>query len=251
MHCKDWLIKSYGWLRSRDLLLLLAGLGVVLGTWGFFILADAVREGETQSLDVKVLRAFRQPGHLETPLGPHWLQGAVRDVTALGSATVLGLVALAVAGFFIIRRQFHALGALLGAIGGGTLLSWGLKDWISRPRPQVVPHLVEISGASFPSGHSLLSAVVYLTLGAFLARLVEPLKLRIYVIIVAFTFTFLVGLSRMYLGVHYPTDVLAGWTVGLLWAVLCWVGARLLQRRGKLEGPPESKEERPENFTRS
>ncbi|MGN6642447.1 MAG: phosphatase PAP2 family protein, partial [Verrucomicrobiota bacterium] len=109
-----------------------------------------------------------------------------------------------------------------------------------RPRPELVPPLVRVSSASFPSGHSLLSAVVYLTLCALLARLVQPMKLKLYILGAGIFVSFLVGVSRVYLGVHYPTDVLAGWTAGAVWAVICWLLADYLQRRGWVEKPEAS-----------
>ena len=237
---KKWAARGYGWVRNQDLLVLVLMLAVVLGLWAFFELADEVTEGTTRGLDESVILALRQPGNPADPLGPPWVEEAVRDLTALGGVTVLTLITAAVAGFVALRRQFHALGLLLAALGGGVLLNVFLKGWFARPRPELVPHLLRVDSASFPSGHSLLSAVVYLTLGALLARLVEPLKLKIYVICVGLLLAVLVGLSRVYLGVHYPTDVLAGWTVGILWAVICWLVARALQGRGRVEGPKVS-----------
>jgi undecaprenyl-diphosphatase len=228
------------WFGGLDLFLLLAVLVLVLGVWGFLELADEVTEGETQSLDEWVLRALRNPADLTDPVGPRWLEEVGRDLTALGGMTVLALVTAAVAGYLLSRRQYGALGLVLGATLGGLLLSALLKDLFDRPRPQLVPHLAYVTSASFPSGHSMLSAVVYLTLGALLARLVESVKLKLYFLGVALFVTLLVGLSRLYLGVHYPTDVLAGWTAGLAWAVLCWLVARYLQRRGTVERPADA-----------
>lgn len=236
-HWPTWVSKGYGWVRSQDLLVLIAVLAIVLGAWVFFELADEVTAGHTREVDEWVIRAMRNPDNPADPVGPAWLEEAVRDITALGSVAVLTLVTIATAGFVAIRRQYHALGLLLGAIIGGMLLNVLLKDFFDRPRPELVPPLLRVQSASFPSGHSLLSAVVYLTLGALLARLVASLKLKIYILVTALVFAFLVGLSRIYLGVHYPTDVLAGWTVGLVWAVICWLSARWLQRRGKVERP--------------
>jgi undecaprenyl-diphosphatase len=124
---------------------------------------------------------------------------------------------------------------VLVATFGGLILSSLLKGLFERPRPQLVPHLSHVYTTSFPSGHSMLSAVVYLTLGTLLARLVQHRYLKIYFLVLALLLTFLVGLSRVYMGVHYPTDVLAGWTAGLAWASVCWLAARYLQQRGKVE----------------
>ena len=167
------------------------------------------------------------------------MEDVVRDLTSLGSAAVLGLVTTVVVGFLLIRRTYHAIGLVLVATVGGLLLSLLLKGFFSRPRPDIVPRLAEVYTSSFPSGHSMLSAVVYLTLGALLARLVERPALKVYVLTVAMLLALLVGFSRVYLGVHYPSDVLAGWSVGLSWAILCWLVARRLQRTGVVERSAE------------
>jgi len=225
------------WVRNQDLLVLILSLGVALGLWGFVELADEVKEGTTLGFDERIMLALRNPQNLADPVGPPWLEVAMRDLTALGGVAVLTLVASAVAGYVAIRRQYHALWLLVAAIGGGLLLNLLMKSLIARARPAVVPHLMQEASASFPSGHSMLSAVVYITLGALLARLVEGMKFRVYIILVAILFSLLVGISRAYLGVHYPTDILAGWTLGSLWAVICWLAARFLQTRGKVEPP--------------
>ncbi len=224
--------KAVLWLREKDLLLLLAVLAVVLGVWAFIALADEVAEGGTQKLDDRILRALRDPADPARPIGPAWVGEAARDLTALGGFTVLPLMIAAVAGYLGMVRKFDAVCLVLGATVSGLLLSLVLKHFFERPRPDVVPHLSGDYTSSFPSGHSLLAAVVYLTLGSLLARVVQPRRLKIYFIAVAMLLTFLVGLSRVVMGVHYPTDVLAGWTAGLVWAVLWWLAARYLQERG-------------------
>jgi undecaprenyl-diphosphatase len=142
-----------------------------------------------------------------------------------------------VLGYLVIARRHHAAIFILVATVGGALLSTALKGLYSRPRPDVVPHLASVTSYSFPSGHAMLSAVVYLTLGALLARLVEGRWTKLYFVGVAVLLTILVGSSRVYLGVHYPTDVAAGWAAGVGWAVLCWLLARHLQHRGLVEKP--------------
>ena len=224
------------WLGQHELLVLLAVLVVVAGIWGFIVLADAVSEGRTQCFDESVLRALRRPDDPAIPIGPRWMEGVGRDLTAMGDVSVLLLTTLAVTGFFLLDGKFAAMGFMLAAVTGGLTVSSLLKAGFERPRPDVVPHLSQVYTSSFPSGHSMMSAVVYLTLGTMLARMVTERRLKFYFLGVALVLTALVGISRVYMGVHYPTDVLAGWTAGLVWATLCWLAARKLQRRGSIEG---------------
>ncbi|HVP62104.1 MAG TPA: phosphatase PAP2 family protein [Myxococcaceae bacterium] len=198
--------------------------------FGFLELAGEVREGETQRMDEWVLRSFRTPGNLAVPRGPSWLPAAARNLTALGSFPVLLLVVLAVAGFLALARLWRTLALVLGASVGGLVLMLVLKRTFDRPRPTVVPPLTLETTASFPSGHAMMSAVVYLTLGMLVAQLCSRWRERIYVIAVAGILTLVVGLTRLYLGVHYPTDVLGGWLVGLSWAVVSGLVARALRK---------------------
>lgn len=230
--------RLWGWIHGRqDMLILVLFLIPVLGTWAFIELADEVVEGETQRIDEKVLRVFRNPEDAADPLGPPWFEEIGRDLSALGGVAVLTLVTISVAVFLALRHQWGALIFLLASTLSGLVLSTVLKYFFGRPRPDVVPHLSHAALASFPSGHSMLSAIVYLALGALLARLVPELRLKLYILGMALTLTFLVGASRVYAGVHYPSDVLAGWTAGLVWAVACWLAARHLQERGSVEKP--------------
>jgi undecaprenyl-diphosphatase len=153
----------------------------------------------------------------------------------MGSATVLGLAVFAVAGFLVLEGAWRSALFVLLASSGGWLLNGLLKEAFARPRPDIVPHLREVMTLSFPSGHALTSAVVYLTLGALLMRIAKRPLMKFYCMSVAMLATALVGASRVYLGVHYPTDVLAGWLVGLSWALLCWLAERALERRAGLK----------------
>ncbi|MCE9669099.1 phosphatase PAP2 family protein [Myxococcus stipitatus] len=198
---------------------------------GFIALSDEVTEGETQDFDERVLRALRSPDDPALPRGPRWLRITAEDVTALGGAPVLVLVTLAVCGFLLLARRYRTLLLVLAATVGGTVLNGLLKHFFSRPRPSVVPHLAEVMTTSFPSGHAMLSATVYLTLGGLLAQLTEHPRLKVYLLTVSLLVSCLVGLSRVYLGVHYPTDVLGGWVAGLAWALVTALGARALRRR--------------------
>jgi undecaprenyl-diphosphatase len=225
------------WASDVEPVVLVSLLVIVAGIWGFISLADRVQEGRTQAFDERVLTAVRRLENPAQPVGPPWMAEVGRDVTALGGVAVLLLATVAVLGFLGLSRKLGLMTFVLLATLGGLGLSSLLKVLFVRPRPSVVPHLSHAYTSSFPSGHSLMSAVVYLTLGALLTTLVTRRRLKVYILAVSLSLTGLVGISRVYMGVHYPTDVLAGWMTGLAWAVLCWTIARWLQRRGAVESP--------------
>ncbi|HET6619601.1 MAG TPA: phosphatase PAP2 family protein [Dongiaceae bacterium] len=199
---------------------------VAAAAWAFIAILDEVSEGDTRAIDTAIILAFRVPGDPADPIGPSWLEESVRDITALGSAPTLVIAVLAVAGFLALAKAWRVAIFTLVACGGGLALSSLLKYTIDRPRPELVPHGNQIYTSSFPSGHSMMSAVVYLTLAALVARLLEKKRLKGYTLGVAAMLTLLVGVSRIYLGVHWPSDVLAGWAAGAAWALGCWLVAR-------------------------
>ncbi|HJZ44525.1 MAG TPA: phosphatase PAP2 family protein [Hyphomicrobiaceae bacterium] len=201
----------------------------------FAKLADEVSEGSTRRFDEWLLLLLRTPGNLADPVGPRWFEEMARDVTALGGTAVLALMVLAVAGFLAMTRRSHAAVTVLVSVVGGILVSQGAKLAFARPRPELVPHGAEIYTASFPSGHAMMAAVVYLTLGALLARTQSGRSVKTYILAVAVILTLLVGATRVYLGVHWPTDVLAGWALGGTWALACWLVMLWLQARGEVE----------------
>jgi undecaprenyl-diphosphatase len=199
----------------------------------FILLANEVSKGETKYFDLMILKSLRNPGNLSQPIGPEWVELAMRDITSLGGGTVIVFITLFVAGFLILQKNYSALWLILAATIGGALVGLGLKELMGRERPPLVFHLVYVDTLSFPSGHSMMSAVVYLTQAALLARIQQKKSLRIYMISIALSLTFLIGISRVYLGVHYPTDVLAGWSLGIAWASLCWLIAWYIQIKRK------------------
>ena len=201
----------------------------------FAKLGNAIGRGSTRTFDEAVILAMRTPGNLADPVGPLWFEEMVRDFTALGSTGVLTLMVLAIAGFLIMTSKGYAALFVLLSVGGGVLISETMKWTYGRPRPDLVPHGAEVYSASFPSGHSMMSAVVYLTLGALLARTQSSRIVKSYVLTLAVVVTLLVGTSRVYLGVHWPTDVLAGWSLGGAWALLCWFVMAWLQSHGQVE----------------
>ena len=201
-------------------LLVLAG-----GALAFLHLSEEVAEGDTRLFDLRVLQALRAPGDPHILVGPEWLHVAAADVTALGSVTVLGLfVLLALALLLSLRRWSEAVVVLVGAVGG-VEISQALKHLFLRERPELAYRAVEAANPSFPSGHAMLSAVVFLTLGALAARFSDRRRVKALALGAAVLLSLLVGASRVYLGVHWASDVLAGWSVGAAWAMACWLAA--------------------------
>jgi len=229
------LSKAIEWLGGHELAVMLGTLAVVASTWGFVALASEVAEGHTKGFDDRLLMALRTPGDPARPIGPDWMPEVARDLTALGSTDILWLATLAVVGFLALDRRYPATVFLAGAVLGGWGLSFALKASFDRPRPDLVPHLMRAYFSSFPSGHSMMAAVVYGTLGSILSSLVPHRRLKFYFLTLAALAAGLVGVSRVYLGVHYPTDVLAGWSAGLGWSTLCWLVSRRLKRQGAIE----------------
>ena len=221
----------------REIGAVVALLVLAVATNLFLSVAGEVREQETGSIDRRVLIALRVPGHPGTPIGPHWLVEMARDLTSLGSIAVLSVIVLIVVGLVLSLRQRREALVLLIAAGGGLVMTAFLKDLFGRARPEAIYRAVEVSRSSFPSGHAMLSAVVYLSLGALCAGYVRPRLVKTYIMAVAMTLTLLVGVTRIYLGVHWMTDVLAGWSVGAAWATACWLGAWLWEGRWR-DRPP-------------
>lgn len=224
------------WRVPLELKVLLGLLVIVGGSFVFLELGEAVRNGTTQKFDEWVLKQLRQPNDAQQLRGPKWLMESARDVTALGGYTVLTMMILVVCVFLGLIGNHVAWRFIAGASISGCIVGAFLKSLFSRPRPHVVGHLSEAFTSSFPSGHSMMSAVVYLTMGALLSRFASGRVMRIYCLGVAILLSFLVGCSRVMMGVHYPTDVLGGWSAGLVWATLCWLIARRWQKKH-----PESK----------
>lgn len=225
------------WLGVHEGATLIILATIAAAVWGFIELADEVMKGTTEALDEKLLLALRDPADLSDPIGPHWVEEMGRDLTALGGVGILTLFVLSILGFLLLRRQFHACLYLALSIGGGMLASSLLKIFFSRPRPDLVAHGSYVYTTSFPSGHSMMATATFFTLAALLASLESSRRIRAYLLCMATIFSLLVGVSRVYLGVHWPSDVLAGWAAGIAWALLCWFVAQRLQRRHMIEGP--------------
>jgi undecaprenyl-diphosphatase len=230
-------IKSLIAFARRETGLVAAFLFVALALWGFLHIAEEMGEGETRPFDVAVLMAMRTTD-THDPIGPAWLEFAARDVSALGGFAVLTLLTAFAGGFLLITNKYVDALVLLASVLGATALSEGLKLGYDRPRPDLVAHAVETLGSSFPSGHATLAAASYLTVGALLAHAQERRRVKTYIHVTAILLALLIGVSRVYLGVHWPTDVLAGWCVGAAWSMLCVTLASWLTREQSPTYPP-------------
>lgn len=213
---------SWGQFVTLAALLVLAG-----GVLAFAAIVDEALEGETRGFDERILRALRRADDPSQPIGPFWLEIMMGDFTALGSHAVLLLIGAVALGYIVMLRKWLSALLLVISFGGGMALNSLLKLGFDRPRPELVAHLVEVHTASFPSGHAMLSAACYLTLGTLLAGVTPTKRLKAYILGVAIALTLLIGGSRVYLGVHWPTDVLAGWCLGAAWAMACWLALRV------------------------
>jgi len=201
-----------------------------LGLFGFFKLTEEVVEGDTRGFDQSVLLWFRNKADLSDPIGPQWLEVVVRDITALGGLVILGLLTIAACGYLWLTQR-HKLALFVAvSIPAGSLLNTLLKEYFTRPRPDIVPHGTGAALSSFPSGHAMMSAIVFLTLGALLSLSTENTRIKIYILFWSVFLTVIVGISRIYLGVHWPTDIIAGWIAGGTWAVLCLLVGHWLLR---------------------
>jgi len=214
----------------------IAALGALLvmavGALSFADLAEDMREPDGMAFDMRVLHLLRPyADDPSRPWGPWWLKEAASDITSLGGISVLGLFATIVVVFLLIQRKWLSSALLVLGLIGGVILSEGLKAVFERDRPPVVYQATETINASFPSGHALLSAVFYLSLGVMLTRAFPERRFKAYVLGVGVLITLLIGITRIYLGAHWASDVFAGWSVGAAWAMALWLVSYAVARR--------------------
>jgi undecaprenyl-diphosphatase len=204
-------------ISNTNLIILLTG--IIL----FCLISFAVVSGRSAHIDNSILLLLRNTGNASIPVGPGWFLDFMQDISSLGSVTAVILITVLISGLLIIKKEYITLNSLLTTIIGGGLIELLMKEIFSRPRPQIIPHLVTVYSFSFPSGHSAISTIVYLALAFLIFKFEIKRSIKLYFLISAVFLILLIGFSRVYLGVHYPTDVLGGWTLGLT-----WISSRLL-----------------------
>lgn len=195
----------------------------------FLYIAHEVGEASFERLDASLLLALRNPADLADPIGPAWLAETMLEVTALGGYPLILLIMLAVIGLLCVARLFGPALFVFLSLFSGLLVSQGLKSFYARPRPDLVPQLDIVHTASFPSGHAMMATLFYLTLATVIARLTDDVRVRNYVFAVAILLSAMIGISRIFLGVHWPSDVFAGWALGVAWAALSWLAVSVLR----------------------
>ncbi len=205
--------------------------------WLFIETAVHVFTGETQAIDRYIMLMLRDPNDLSNPIGPGWFEELMRDFTALGGVGILMLISLLTVGYLLLEHKKKSALVLFIAIASGTFVSFSLKYGFTRPRPDIVPHATEVYTSSFPSGHSLMSTMVYLSLASMLSQIQSRKRSKVYLFSAAIILSVVIGISRVYLGVHWPTDVIAGWAAGLFWSLLFILVIRSMQSSGKMEKP--------------
>src|SRR5262245_54536148 len=172
------------WVRRQEGIVLFVALLLVLALLTLVKVTEEMLEGDTRDFDEWLLRALRDPGRPDTPIGPPWLREVALEMTALGSRTVVVVVLVVTLGYLALERKYGAMGFVTVAAAGRGVLSATMKALIGRARPSVVPPLVSATSPSFPSGHSMIAVVTYLALGALLARFASRKRVRTYCVVV-------------------------------------------------------------------
>jgi undecaprenyl-diphosphatase len=204
-----------------------AAASLVLG-----LIGTLIDRGLQFDFDSNILLAMRHGTAHGAAIGPVWLKQAMVDITAMGGETVLVIVVTITAGFLAAKRHWLTMALVLGGTISGSIAVAIAKGLIGRARPALTDHLVQVTSASFPSGHAANSAIIYLTIAFLIVQIVEERRARIYILATAAVLVTAIGFSRVYLGVHWPSDVLAGWSFGTLWALAWWaLGAWARLRR--------------------
>ncbi|WP_158285725.1 phosphatase PAP2 family protein [Pseudohoeflea suaedae] len=202
----------------------------VLCLFGFGVLAVLVTLGKGDDIDRHLLLEFRPGGPDGPPFGPDWFREAAAEFTALGGYTILSTVVFLASLTLLTFRKRAAVLFLLASVVTGSAVSTVAKLLFNRSRPEIVDHLDVTFTSSFPSGHAMVSAFTWLTLAAIAVRFVENEGTRVVLVGSAVALSLLIGISRVYLGVHWPSDVLAGWLFGGAWAGICWLTANRIAR---------------------
>ncbi len=239
------LVDRVGSLLGALGIFMIAGVIVAgIGAWVFSELAERVMSGGTQAFDEAVLR---WAASLHSPT----LNSVMLEITTLGTGTVVLMIVCVAALFLTLTKHKYSALLLIVATSGGLLLDMWLKHWFGRPRPHVFVWGTQAFGSSFPSGHAMGATIAYSTVAYLAARLHKRRWARVVTMSIALLLIFLICFSRVYLGVHYPSDVLAGVIIGLTWAAFCMATLEGIQRFSQRHAPEVMKDEAPAPVAKS
>jgi undecaprenyl-diphosphatase len=210
-----------------------AVLAIALLLAAFVLLTVLVLGGATTGFDHAIMVALRDADG--SGIGPGWLSKAMLNWSALGSGHNVTIIVIVAALGLLISKRPREAGVVIACSLGTSILVNTLKPIFERARPSIVQHIDTVTGFSFPSGHTTTATAIYATLGVLVASGVQERRLKIFVFAISAFIPLLVGSTRVFLGVHYPTDVLGGWCLGLAWALALGVINDMLQRRGMVE----------------
>ena len=199
---------------------------LLIGLVLFCIVSFTVVTGKSKCIDNFVLLSFRNSGNTSIPIGPGWLLYFMQGVSAMGSVPVVAGITILTSGILILKKKYISLRLILFAAIGGAIVELLMKEFFSRPRPWIVPHLVSVESLSYPSGHSAMSAIIYLSLVFLILPFEVKRSIKLFILYSALFLILLIGISRIYLGVHYPSDVLSGWALGLFWCSTSYIFAQ-------------------------
>ena len=225
-------------LITKDTKQLFLFFSICLIILGFFELASVVTAGGSDGIDETLLLSLREAHDLSDPIGPMWVEEMMRDITAFGGVGILVIISLLVFIYLLLAGHQTIAWCFFVAIITGITLSFSLKYGFTRPRPNLVPHGSYVYTSSFPSGHAMMSSLIYFSIAGMLSYLPFRRTIKSFFFFVAFGITISVGFSRVYLGVHWPTDVLAGWLTGTGWAVLSLFVVRYCQAKSWIQLNP-------------
>jgi undecaprenyl-diphosphatase len=229
------LARSSGWfwarLRALEARTLIAIMLIAAGLLAFLRLGDAVRAGRTLDVDRRIILALRDPANPSQPRGSFWTKDILHDLTALGGVAVLTLAVVVAAIFLWVNGRRRHAGVLLGTVLAATVVGQLIKGAYNRPRPDLVAYGDYFSQSSFPSGHSEIATVVWMTLALIIASLERTRIGKATAFIVCGFISLTAGATRVYFAVHWPSDVLGGWIVGAGWALVAWIALGAWKQR--------------------
>lgn len=213
----------WGRLRALEARTLIVIMAIAAALLAFLRLGDGVRAGRTLDIDRRIILALRDPAHPGQPRGSFWTRDILHDLTALGGVGVLTLTVVVATIFLWVNGRRRHAAVLLGTVGAATVVGELIRSSYHRARPDLLAYGDYFSESSFPSGHSNIATVVWMTLALIVASLERSRVGKVTAFAAGGFISLTAGAARVYFGVHWPSDVLGGWILGSSWALAAWI----------------------------